>query len=435
MNDRTPLLPLGELVDSTRGISYGIVQPGTDTPDGVPLLRVKNIRNGRIDTNDILRVAPAVAASYERTKLRGGELLLTLVGTVGETAIVPPELSGWNTARAVAVIPVKPDPGPRWIQYALASRDARERILQRLNTTVQATLNLRDVAALPIPLPPAPRRRDVLEILGTLDDKIEVNRRMNETLEGMARALFKSWFVDFDPVRAKMEGRAPQGMDADTAALFPDSFQDSELGPIPKGWSVTSVSSYADLNPEVWRKSTAPAEVSYLDLANVKWGEVGEAAVLPFSAAPSRARRVLREGDTIIGTVRPGNGSFGYIETPQAGLTGSTGFAVLRPVDQAWREFVYLLLTKRDYIEYLAVVADGSAYPAVDPSIVAHTLFVAPPQPVLTRFSEMASRLLSLSGVNRRRSRTLAQLRDTLLPKLLSGELRVPEAEEIAKSA
>src|SRR5574337_334070 len=182
-------VPLDSLIEPTRGISYGIVQPGTPVVDGVPIVRVSDVRDGRIAVSDPLRVAPAIEAAYSRTRLRGGELLLTLVGTVGEAAVVPESLAGWNTARAVAVIPVRKEIGSYWVQMALRAPLVREIIDSRLNTTVQATLNLRDVARLPIVLPPIREREAIAHILGTLDDKIELNRRMNETLEQMARGI------------------------------------------------------------------------------------------------------------------------------------------------------------------------------------------------------------------------------------------------------
>ena len=128
--------PLGELVDRGRGISYGIVQPGQPVAGGVPIVRVTDVRGNHIDATAPLRVAADVEAKYKRTRLRGGELLLTLVGTVGETAVVPPELAGWNTARAVAVIPVNSEVGARWVQYALRTTAIREHVHARLNTTV-----------------------------------------------------------------------------------------------------------------------------------------------------------------------------------------------------------------------------------------------------------------------------------------------------------
>src|SRR5271166_5029962 len=235
------LARLGDLVEPSRGISYGIVQPGFPVVDGVPIIRVSDVRDGRIAVNDPLRVAQSVEAAYTRTRLRGGELLLTLVGTVGEAAVVPQSLAGWNTARAVAVIPVRSEIGAYWVQIALRSPIVQERIGSRLNTTVQATLNLRDVAELPIVLPPPGERGAIARILGALDDKIELNRRMNETLEAMARTLFKSWFVDFDPVRARAEGRDPR-LPPSIADLFPSQFVDSELGEIPEGWTAGCLS-------------------------------------------------------------------------------------------------------------------------------------------------------------------------------------------------
>src|SRR6185436_13111644 len=159
-------------------------------------------------------------------------------------------------------------------------------------------------------------------------DKIELNGRMTDTLEAMARALFKSWFVDFDPVRAKAEGRGP-GLPQPLADLFPDSFEASELGEIPRGWDAATLSDLATLNPESWSSETRPAVIEYVDLSNTKCGRIDAVTNYSKGDAPSRAQRVLRPRDTIVGTVRPGNGSHALIWAD--GLTGSTGFAVLRP--------------------------------------------------------------------------------------------------------
>jgi len=232
-------LPLERVIETGRGISYGIVQPGSPVVDGVPIVRVSDVRDGRIQTAHPLRVSRDIESAYSRTRLKGGELVLTLVGTVGQAAVVPQSLSGWNTARAVAVIPVRKDIGAYWVQLALQAPGVRDIINSRLNTTVQATLNLRDVAQLPIVLPPQQERDAISHIIGTLDRKIELNRQKNETLEAIARALFKSWFVDFDPVRAKAEG--PKWL----SELFPFSFDDSEIGEIPHGWMVKGIDEIA----------------------------------------------------------------------------------------------------------------------------------------------------------------------------------------------
>ncbi|MGH9461184.1 MAG: restriction endonuclease subunit S, partial [Vicinamibacteria bacterium] len=131
-------------------------------------------------------------------------------------------------------------------------------------------------------------------------------------LEAMAQALFQSWFVDFDPVRAKAEGR-DSGLPKPLADLFPTHLVDSELGEIPEGWEVGTLGDVSSLNPEVWTKQTRPREIKYVDLSNTKWGRIESVAVHSQADAPSRAQRVLRVGDTIVGTVRPGNGSYAFV--------------------------------------------------------------------------------------------------------------------------
>ena len=283
---------------------------------------------------------------------------------------------------------------------------------------------------LTVPLPPLPEQEAIAHVLGTLDDKIELNRRMNETLEAMARALFKSWFVDFDPVRAKMEGRwrrgeSLPGLPAEHYDLFPDRLVASELGEIPEGWEVRALGDYATLNPESWSRSNLPAEVEYVDLTNTKWGVIEITQRFRWEDAPSRAKRILRAGDTIVGTVRPGNGSYSLVGND--GLTGSTGFAVLRPIHYRYRELVYLAVTTPDNIERLAHRADGGAYPAVRPGIVSQTQ-VAIPTPdtdLLDRFSTIVGSILDKLESTERESRLLGARRDALLPMLVSGEVMV----------
>jgi len=239
--------------------------------------------------------------------------------------------------------------------------------------------------------------------------------------------------VDFDPVRRKAAGKQPVGMDAETAALFPDSFEDSEIGEVPKGWRLGAVGDCADLNPQSWSRATYPDEVRYVDLSSTKWGEVEAVERYERESAPSRAQRILCAGDTIFGTVRPGNGSFAFVE--EDGLTGSTGFAVLRPKQRKFREYVYLATTNTENVDRLAHLADGGAYPAVRPEVVADTAVIVAPPDVVERFSDVTSACFARLGNNRRESRSLAGLRDTLLPKLLSGELRIPEAEGMVEEA
>jgi type I restriction enzyme S subunit len=283
---------------------------------------------------------------------------------------------------------------------------------------------LKDFKRAKITLPELPEQERIVEILNSLDDKIELNQRMNETLEAMARALFKSWFVDFDPVRAKAEGRRPEGMDATTAALFPAAFNDDGL---PEGWEQTTLEKVADLNSESWGNANHPDDVEYVDLANTKWGTIESTQNFSRDDAPSRARRVLRPGDTIVGTVRPGNGSFSFIGSD--GLTGSTGFAVLRPKKEIYREVVCYAATSKDNIDRLAHLADGGAYPAVRPDVVLSTPFIFPGDKILAAYSQGTAALLDRAEMNKQENKTLAEMRDALLLKLISGELRIGDAK------
>ena len=285
-----------------------------------------------------------------------------------------------------------------------------------------------DLARLVIPLPSLPEQRAIAHVLGTLDDKIELNRRMNETLEQVARALFKSWFVDFDPVRAKMEGRwspgqSLPGLPAHLYDLFPSRLVDSELGETPDGWEVKMLGDVAHLNPESWSKTNNPSSVEYVDLANTKWGVIESTQHFSWKGAPSRARRVLRPGDTIVGTVRPGNGSYSLIGDD--GLTGSTGFAVVRPLHPRFRELIYLSATAPDTIEWLAHRADGAAYPAVRPEVVSEAEVAIPAADtgVLAWFSKTVGAFLDKIESAKTESRALSVQRDVLLPRLVSGKV------------
>lgn len=270
-------------------------------------------------------------------------------------------------------------------------------------------------------------RREIGSVLASLDNRIAANRRVNATVEAIARALFKDWFVDFGPVRAKMDGRQPPGLTPEIASLFPDSLREDGR---PQGWDNATLGDIATLNPESWSKKTAPTEVDYVDLANTKWGTIESTTRFAWTDAPSRAQRILRPGDTIVGTVRPGNGSYSYISTE--GLTGSTGFAVLRPNDNESRELLYLAATSSENIERLSHLADGGAYPAVRPEVVLASPIALPNSELVAEFSAVVAPLIKTIEKNKYELASLASLRDLLLPKLMSGEIRTGDVAQIA---
>ena len=318
-----------------------------------------------------------------------------------------------------------------FVYYLCRTTSFREYAIGRMEgTSGRQRVAWQAIAAYEFSCPSPHVRRSAARALAALDDRIDLLRQTNVTLESIAQALFKSWFVNFDPVRAKQAGREPEGMDAATAALFPAELEESALGLIPKGWNVGALVDLAELNVASWTSKRAPVEVAYIDLAGVKANVFDEPQRFAFEDAPSRARRELRDGDTLVGTVRPGNRSFGFIAKAEAGLTGSTGFAVLSPKKSEVAAFTYLCATRNENIERLASLADGGAYPAVRPELVASTQSILPATAVMNAFASIAYPLLNVVASNARRARTLADIRDTLLPRLISGKLRLPEAQE-----
>ncbi len=448
-------LKIGEVFDLVCGYAF---KSSDFRDEGVPVIKIKNVKADGVVLDDLDFVDAKFLDLRKDKIVRDGDILITMSGNrfdgskgtwVGKVA----QYRGTNTFllnQRVGILRPKraSEVEQRACTYFLAS-EANQHLFIAIATSSggQANLSPGQILGAELILPPLEEQRAIAHILGTLDDKIELNRKRNETLEAMARALFQSWFVDFDPVRAKaaMRREHPRWTDAEVcraalptlapeiAALFPDSFENSALGDIPKGWRVGSLSDVAFLNPESWSRTTKPEIIRYIDLANTKWGRIEAITVYSKEDAPSRAQRVLRCGDTIVGTVRPGNGSNALIA--EDGLTGSTGFAVLRPRKSECREFIYLTATAQDNIESLAHLADGGAYPAVRPEVVIAKQIVMPPDAVIANFAKLTEPLISRLAQGERESNTLAALRDTLLPKLISGELRIKNVERFVEGA
>ncbi|MBE0493873.1 MAG: restriction endonuclease subunit S, partial [Thiomicrospira sp.] len=192
-------------------ISYGIVQPGQHDENGIPVIRINNINNGQLNLSNVLKVSLEIEQKYKRTRLKGGEVLLTLVGSTGQSFVAPKELAGWNVPRAIAVIRANEEVGADWINICLQSTETMHFLNIRANTTVQKTLNLKEVRDIPILIPPKNVKDSIENLALSLSDKIELNRQTNQTLEQIAQALFKSWFVDFDPVKAKIAAKQAGG--------------------------------------------------------------------------------------------------------------------------------------------------------------------------------------------------------------------------------
>jgi type I restriction enzyme S subunit len=412
-------------------ITYGIVQPGSQTNGGVPIIRVNNFRDTRIDVSDVMKVTPEIAAKYERTRLKGGEVLLTVVGTVGQVAVAPSTVAGYNVARAVAVIHPLPHVSAEWIALCLRSPYSQYLLGSRANTTVQTTINLKDLRALPIPLPPERERVSITEMVGAIDDRITLLRETNTTLEAIAQALFKSWFVDFDPVHAKMQGRAPEGMDEATAAMFPDSFEESELGAVPKGWSTISFRDSINVIGGGTPKTSVPEYWG----GDIPWFSVVDAPStsdvfvvdteknITEAGLNGSSTKLLPTGTTII-SARGTVGRLALTGCPMAmnqscyGLRGKAG-------DQYFTYFS----TKR-LVEQLKQRAHGSVFDTITQETFAGVSLCYPATEVMQSFEQLVEPLLMRIRENLIQSQSLASIRDTLLPRLISGQLPLTTAVE-----
>ena len=283
-----------------------------------------------------------------------------------------------------------------------------------------------------LPCPPLADQKAIAEILSSLDDKIELNRRMNGTMEAMARAIFRAWFVDFEPVRAKAAGaRSFPGIPHKAFEALPTRLAESELGPIPEGWGAGCLGDNCEINALSVRKGAIEGEIEYVDISSVTIGHLDAVEVTPFVDAPSRARRRVRHGDTIWSCVRPNHRSYLFIHSPPENRVVSTGFAVLSP-----RTFgpslLYQMTIQPEFVDYLVSNADGSAYPAVRPDHFARAEVIVPPSASRDSFEAITMPCRDRIAAFDRESRELAAMRDYLLPKLLSGEVRVADAEKRA---
>ena len=398
---------------------------------GPYVVRSQDIRSGVFRTDEAARVSEETYTErIARAEPRYGDLLYSREGTYFGIAAEVPKATRVCLGQRMVLIRPKPDKlNSRFLRFWLNSPTLSRHVNGFRDGTVAERLNMPIIRSLPVPLIDPLEQRAIVSVLGSLDDKIDVNRRMNETLETAARTIFKDWFVDFGPTRAKIVTRPPY-LASKLWKLFPDSLDDDGK---PLGWQRGTLSNLAQLNPEAWKVDTAPKSIEYVDLSNTKWGVIEEPQSLSWIDAPSRAQRILRPGDTIVGTVRPGNGSFALVGVE--GLTGSTGFAVLRPSRKEFREAVYLAATAPETIERLAHLADGAAYPAVRPDVVMAQPLVVPSAgcltACLTAFSLLTAPLLDRARSNRTESGCLSTLRDLLLPKLMSGEMRLRDAEKL----
>jgi type I restriction enzyme S subunit len=398
-SDHALLAEIADVIDSSH-------QTPTYVERGVPMVRVTDVKYGALNLRSARHVSEDTFRDYSRRyKPKARDIIISRVGSYGNTAwVVETEFClGQNVA---SISPKTID--ARYLFFALNSNQIWSQIEGKVVGSTQKTLSLKAIRELMVPRFGKTEESLIGALLGALDDRITLLRETNATLEAIAQAIFKSWFVDFDPVRAKQGGRAPEGMDEATAALFPDSFEESGLGLVPKGWKISPISDAITFSDgKTWRKEDR-VESSDVPVFGAN-GRVG------FSRKPNGEGRVI-----FIGKI----GSCGAMNSA-CGLWWVTNnaFAVSKKSNPTL-EWARHVVCGVDFSAYIG----GSSNPYMPIKNFGHHRIIVPPEELRIVFEGNAGTLRDSIEINEVVANSLATLRDTLLPRLISGQLRLPEA-------
>lgn len=397
------------------------------TSIGTPVVMPVNLSAGSISDDGIARVSEENADRLARHKLLPGDIVFSRRGDVTRFALVSERESGWLCGTGCLKVSVGNSSitTPGFVAAVLASPESKEWLIRHAVGATMPNLNTEILASIPITLPPINEQRAIAHILGTLDDKIELNRKQNETLEAMAQAIFKAWFVDFEPVRAKMEGRWQRGqslpgLPAHLYDLFPGRLVESELGEIPEGWSIGVLGDILSLRNERVMPSNETKMMHYAPIESIgarnlflsEWKNGGEA---------KSSLILFKRGDILFGAMRP------YFHkvciAPFDGVTRTTVFT-LKPSMPEISAYALILAYQNETVEWATLHSEGSTIPYVKwKNSFEKMPIILPPEELQIRFNNTASPFIENAILNIEENTALAQLRDTLLPKLISGEL------------
>jgi type I restriction enzyme, S subunit len=414
----------------------GIFDCPHSTPElteyGPYLIRSQDIRSGVFRRTEAAHVSePTYAERTIRAEPSNGDLLYSREGTYfGIAAEMPHDIRGCLGQRMVLIRPNTNTVNSRYLRFWLNSGTMSAHVQGFRDGSVAERLNLPTIRGLPVALPPLSVQHAIASILGTLDDKIELNRRMNETLEATARAIFKSWFVDFDPVHTRQRLRMPDRL-SEWTSLFPASFVQSKSQRIPSGWKLQSFTETV----EVVGGGTPKTEVSEYWSGNIPWFSVVDAPdesdvwvmdtekCISQKGVDNSSAVVLPVGTTII-SARGTVGKVALVGVPMAMNQSCYGLR------SRWsRHGYYTYFHTRSIVEALRQKVHGSVFDTITRDTLREVDVLCPPAKLVDAFEKVVGPNLSRIQSTLLESRTLSSLRDTLLPKLISGELRIKDAE------
>lgn len=400
------------------------------------LVRSQNVFDREFSEAGLAFISDEQADSLRGVRLEKNDILLNITGdgvTFGRACLVPAKALPACVNQHVSIIRLDSQQADSGYVVSYLTHPTIKSYIESFNAGgSRRAITKAHIESFVVPLPPLATQRAIAGLLGALDDRITLLRETNITLEAIAQALFKSWFVDFDPVRAKMEGRTPEGMDEATAALFPDGFEMSELGEVPRGWRVGCID---DICSTVTNGGTpSRSKTEYWEQGTIPWfktGEFHDGFLLQPSERITNAALIgssvkLLPKDAVLMAIyaAPTVGRLGILVEPATFNQACTGMVARNEVGP-WFLF-WTLFNGRDWFNSRA---NGAAQQNISKAIVSAYRTVIPPNPVLDSFNLVASGIHEAIRMNTEKAMTLSTLRDTLLPRLISGQLRLPEAQ------
>ncbi|TKC90846.1 restriction endonuclease subunit S [Trinickia terrae] len=402
---------------------------------GVNYIKSESITSdGSIDASKFAFIDEKTHDKLARSQLRAGNVLFSMAGVyLGKTAIVLPEHLPANTNQAVGIITLDESKAdPHFIHYSLQSPACRAWVMRSAAQSAQPNFNLQEIGDLKIPAFPLAKQKEIGRVLRVLDDRIDNLRQTNATLESIAQALFKSWFIDFDPVRAKAEGRDPEGMDGETAALFPDAFEDSALGAIPKGWVVSEVGSVAQC---VGGGTPSTKEAKFWEPAVHHWTTPKDLSGITAPVLLSTERKLSDAGLAKVSSgllpagtlLMSSRAPIGYLAISAISVAVNQGYIAMLPGGTL--PPIYLYFWCQANMDAIKQKANGSTFMEISKTAFRPISLIVPSAEVIDRFTELAGKLFARITDGERQAHQLAEIRDTLLPRLISGRLRFLEAE------
>lgn len=413
---------------------------------GIPLITAKVVKSGRIETPDEFIAEENYGTWMSRGYPQIGDVVLTTEAPLGEVA----QIKFLPVALAQRIVTLRGKRGlldSSYLLYLMQSQGMQAKLVGRSSGTTVMGIKQSELRKIEVALPPISEQTAIAKILGTLDDKIELNRKQNETLEAMASTLFKAWFVDFEPVRAKMEGRWQRGqslpgLPAHLYDLFPDRLVESELGGIPEGWKyvplrelASTISKGTTPSKAILEKASDPTLIKFLKVKDItEDGEVERKSLehIAKSIHEGPLKRSILKRDDLLFSIA---GTIGRVAIVDADLDDSNcnqAIAFVRLKEKEKFQLLCWLTLNSDQVQSFV---ESKLVQGVQANASLATIGAIPVQiattDVLLAWNKLVSPFWQDLRVNQIQSRSLTQLRDTLLPKLISGELRLPDAERI----